>query len=531
MKNISLLILISILICSLVGCNKNSENKFEDLSENKGVSQQGNSDIENEEITNISGEVISIDKEIAVDTETSGKYNWILKDYVFEDSDKKIIGYDKLHRNELCKYSKDELEIGKNEIFARYGYDFDSESLERYFLSKSWYEKIDGKKITFAELNTYEQENVKAIDEYIKLLKEVENCKDINTVMVPDLVVDETLINAEILIDTDETVYVDVWEDTSKKYVKFSDDYVLDEKWDENLHHKYFENQKELLPKKIYLMNENANCYYEYNGQIYYIPVEKCETPEEERIEYREHDLVVYKKNDIAKIWNLEIQMYEKYDFDDDEYFESMNLLYISDLKYKNIDKVYEIDLDGDINTIELSIPCYYLDPGDGIELTSLVAMKDGDKTSIVSGVDYFLCGNIGNYRNVFYSNGFSRGLPFNMFIEECYLVKYYIYDKEEGFITVNRLANGDKWNENIEKMNSYQLTLSEDITFYKANNELRGEEYAYTTWPSLDGETLERVLPKGTKVRLVTILDWATNSIIETEDGIRYKIVSYAGM
>lgn len=528
MKKIPLLILISILICFLVGCNKNRENEFGDILENEELVQQGN-----EEISNSSGEANSVDKEIIIDTETNGKYENIFKEYIFEDSDKKIIGYDKLYRNELCKYSKDELEIGKNEIFARYGYDFDSEALEKYFLSKSWYEKIDGKKVTFEQLNTYEQENVKAIDEYIKLLKEVENCKDINTVMVPDLVVDETLIDAEILIDTEKKEHVDVWSDESNKYVKISDEYVLDEKWDENLHHKYYKNNKEILPKKIYLMNENANNYYEYNGEIYYIPVEKCNTPEEERIEYREHGLVVYKKDDIAKVWDIEKQVYDRVDSEDDEYYVCMDSLYISDLKYKNIDKVYEIDLDGDINTVELSIPYYYLDPGDGIELTSFIATKNGEKTSTIGGVDYFLCGNIGNYRNVFYSKGFSRGLPLNMFIEECYLVRYYIYDKEDGFITVNRFANGDEWNENLEKMNSYELTLSEDITLYKEKNESEDEKCDYTTWGySLDDESLESlILPKGTKVRLVNILDWATNSIIETEDGTRYKIASYAAM
>ena len=526
MKKILLIMLVSVLICGLVGCNKNSEKEFEDMSKNEGTVQQGNIDIEKDEITNISGESIDFDKEIAIDMETNGKYENISNDYVFEDSDKKIIIYD----TELYKYSKDELEIGKNEIFARYGYDFDSESLEKYFESKSWYKKIDGKKITFAELNTYEQKNVKYIDEYIKLLKEVENCKDINTVVVPDLTVDETLINAEILIDTDKTEYVDVWTDESNKYVKISDDYVLDEKWNKELHHKYFKNSKELLPKKIYLMDENIRCYYEYENEIYYIPVEKCETPEEERIEYREHGLVVYKMNDIAKVWDLEIQMYDKYDREDDEDFVGMDLLYISNLQNKSEHKVYEIDLDGNINTVELSIPYYYLDPGDGIELTSVIAAKNGDNTSIISGVDYFLCGNIGNYRNVFYSNGFSRGSSLNGFIEECYLVKYYIYDKEDGFIAVNRFANGDKWNENLEKMNSYELTLSRDITFYKGKNESEDEKYDYTTtWPYSSAD--EVILPKGTKVRLVKILDWTTNSIIETEDGTRYEIASYAGM
>lgn len=506
MKKIYVILLSVILVFCIAGCNKNSE----DLSKNKNEIQH----VEND---NVSDEII-VDTEIEIN-ETDKIF---VEEYIFKDSDKKQVRYD----YELFNYSKDELELGKNEIFARYGYDFDSENLEKYFLSKSWYEKIEGKKITFDELNTYEQENVKDIDEYIKLLKEVENCKDINTVVVPDLVIDDTLIDAEILIDTDEIEYVELWTDESNKYVKLSEDYVLDEKWDESLHHKYFENQKELLPKKIYLMNENVNCYYEYNGEMYYIPIEKCEKPEEERIEYRDHSLVVYRNSNLAKIWNLETKLY-----DDREDFCCMESLYINDLKYKQIDRVYEIDLDGDINTVEISIPCYYFDPGDGIELTSFVAMKNGDEASIASGVDYFLCGNIGNYRNVFYSKGFSRGWPINMSINECFLVKYYIYDKEEGFITVNRLANGDKWNENLEKMNSYELTLSEEHTFYKSEGEIEGEKFEYKGYFVDEKEPEKIILPEGTKIRLIKLLDWATNSIIETEDGTRYYIGSLAGM
>lgn len=503
MKKIALIVLTSILLCNLVGCSENV-------------------DIENEKITNVSGEVIG--EEVIIDVEKNGKYENISQDYVFEDSDK-IIVYD------LYKYSKDELEIGKNEIFARYGYDFDSESLEEYFNSKPWYEKKEGKKIAFAELNACEQTNVKYIDEYIKLLKEVENCKDINTVEVPDLVVDETLIDAEILTDTDEDVLGERLLDyvPGKKYVKISDDYVLDEKWDENLGNKYYKNSREILPKKLYLMKENANanCYYKYNGEIYYIPVEICETPEEERLEYRDYGLVVYRNSNIAKIWDLEAELR-------DCYYDGTVLedLYISDLKYKNyVDGVYEIDLDGDINTIEIAIPSFDSDPGGAYAkiTTCLIAMKNGDKTSIVSGPEGFLCGNIGNYRNVFYSAGFLRGLPLNEFIEECYLVKYYIYDKEEGFITVNRFANGDKWGEDREKMNSYELTLNQDITFYKQESEF---ELEYMWHTGATGDAVEsKILPKGTKVRLVSILDWTTNSIVETEDGTEYIIASYAGM
>ena len=66
----------------------------------------------------------------------------------------------------LSKYSKKELRLIRNEIFARYGYVFKSEDLKTYFNAKDWYvpkrENVDDM------LTEREKKN-------IILLKEVEN--------------------------------------------------------------------------------------------------------------------------------------------------------------------------------------------------------------------------------------------------------------------------------------------------------------------------------------------------------------------
>ncbi len=72
---------------------------------------------------------------------------------------------------DLSNMSVDELELAKNEIFARYGYDFSVKTFADYFANKSWYKKIDGKKVSVSELNTIEQKNVAYIDKYITLKK------------------------------------------------------------------------------------------------------------------------------------------------------------------------------------------------------------------------------------------------------------------------------------------------------------------------------------------------------------------------
>ena len=51
-----------------------------------------------------------------------------------------------------------------------------------------------------------------------------------------------------------------------------------------------------------------------------------------------------------------------------------------------------------------------------------------------------------------------------------------------------------------------------------------------YTTWGQ--NETAEKViLPKGTKIHVLKILDSTGNSIVETLDGTTYMIASFAGM
>ena len=85
-------------------------------------------------------------------------------EYIFANSDKEL-----LREEEVKKLSKENLELAKNEIFARYGYDFSSKSLQEYFGNLSWYKKIEGKKISVTELNEIEQQNVVLLDKYIQI--------------------------------------------------------------------------------------------------------------------------------------------------------------------------------------------------------------------------------------------------------------------------------------------------------------------------------------------------------------------------
>lgn len=60
---------------------------------------------------------------------------YLAREYIFPDSDKKYLSED-----EVRSVTADELFIGRNEIFARHGYIFTDEGLQEHFTNTSWYE-------------------------------------------------------------------------------------------------------------------------------------------------------------------------------------------------------------------------------------------------------------------------------------------------------------------------------------------------------------------------------------------------------
>lgn len=55
-------------------------------------------------------------------------------EYILPESNKKVLG-----EEDIANLSKEQLRLARNEIYARHGYVFKSEDLQKYFSSKSWY--------------------------------------------------------------------------------------------------------------------------------------------------------------------------------------------------------------------------------------------------------------------------------------------------------------------------------------------------------------------------------------------------------
>lgn len=100
--------------------------------------------------------------------------------YLFENSSSI-----KIDNTELSSLTIEELDIAKNEIFARHGHDFSSKTLREYFKEKKWYNAIEGKRVTVSELNKIEQENVTLIDLEINKRKNI--LKEKNVIILKEI--------------------------------------------------------------------------------------------------------------------------------------------------------------------------------------------------------------------------------------------------------------------------------------------------------------------------------------------------------
>ena len=92
------------------------------------------------------------------------------RDYIFPDSDSRY-----LTDEDLAGYSSDQLELAKNEIYARHGRKFVTQRIADYFNNKSWYKGTEDPE-TFDDnqwdiFNEYEVANISRIADTEKLLR------------------------------------------------------------------------------------------------------------------------------------------------------------------------------------------------------------------------------------------------------------------------------------------------------------------------------------------------------------------------
>lgn len=140
------IIFIIILIIIISGCSTKTGNKSVTNTDNT-VNPSGSVDNGDQAATNAINPEFSLGK----------------GDYIIPDSDKR-----KLTENDLQGLSKQNIDLARNEIYARHGYIFKTALYKNYFEKKSWYKPdMNFSESIFSEIEKY---NVKFILDYVNLL-------------------------------------------------------------------------------------------------------------------------------------------------------------------------------------------------------------------------------------------------------------------------------------------------------------------------------------------------------------------------
>jgi uncharacterized membrane protein YvbJ len=142
---IALLLVISVTNLMVRGFNKPEPN--ENVAATKTIDQSKDKSVENKSESSHDNH--------SPEEKRNESTNLSSSDHILPDSDKRVIS-----EEDMANLSKGQLRLARNEIYARHGYVFKSEDLQKYFSSKSWYNADP----SYGDsLNEVEKENVELL--------------------------------------------------------------------------------------------------------------------------------------------------------------------------------------------------------------------------------------------------------------------------------------------------------------------------------------------------------------------------------
>ena len=327
------------------------------------------------------------------------------------------------------------------------------------------------------------------------------------------------------IVYSDQTA--DFVKDDNGKYVSFSDSPFVQFAD----HNRLFNLDKEIIPKKLYLTDDSINAFYDYKGEVYYIPVEKVDDKEQERIEYRDYNFIVMRNSGKISFNGKDIAVDYTYSNDgliDEEVDILFDAYYSIDPKVEVLYKVYETDLDNDEKTKEIY---YYafgkIDNKSVLTHTFLKSLSNGSVSKFILPAD--VASNYSNYDNIFLIRQDNR-ISITNISKEYLPLSYYIYAKdpafgEQGFEKVFKLANGKSYDALVGET----ITLNKDYSIAdyeidgKYNKSVSGDSIELIKYVFSYEEKIEDKLPEGTKLTIKEILNAGENAILEDENGVKY--------
>ena len=216
----------------------------------------------------------------------------------------------------------------------------------------------------------------------------------------------------------------------------------------------------------------------------------------------------------------------------------------------QNFTHIYQVDFDDDSNSLEF---IYTSGITDHVQITATLPYYSivtyNDNKGIKNYNQQMLWfNNILNYKNVFYGyDAFESNQSVDnlLMIKEQLVTGYYIFDKEQGLIHVNRFANGEKHDEaGFKKLSEIALTLDgQHIVKKGINGENRIDafpmydiEYLYDENGNIveneDGtykvNPNSKKIEDGTKIFVSYITEDGYSFTFKTEDGTEFILNYY---
>jgi len=446
----------------------------------------------------------------------------------------------------LSYLTDSELEIALNELFAVHGHDFDTQRLEDYFIQKSWYKKIDGKKVAAAELTKDEQDLLTKIQNEIALRK---TYKDVNTLTQPNVTNISNYVAAKVYTDQN-----------NEKYVKIYDDFEKTTNVKDNISNI---SKVLLIPSKVYTMDTTKKYYFKYNDEVYIVPTVKVYSANEEKITLLEPGIEIYKGGNLVINGKIYENFFEVFDFEyiDGEHPDNLFDYLLSYTPESGSFVGYKYNFDNDVNTNEYLFDIF----GTGFEAGStyfegkekyIYLDKDGKEISIFQSDEILYNYDLDYYSNLFvrkpgwfddlgegYQPTFYGLTMLSEYVKERFVDAYYIFIPNQGFVLVNRTLDGNKID-----MSKYLFTIQSDINLYALERYPNEMEYSNYLTEGIDVSKYDKIwysfneqwededrnenapsitIKEGTKVKVAYAEGW-WHIVFENEAGNEAYIIHF---
>lgn len=204
MKKLLLIFIITVVV--ITGCNtdKKSIGTKAENTDNKTV-------VKMESIKKSENSNIGVKEKEIISEETSIEYK---NDYFFPDSDKVKLTFDDIYNIHFKN-----IDLVRNEIYARRGYVFKSKRFSNYFSEKGWYSPRED--FTTAELTPTEMYN-------IKLISYFENLDEMNEEAInKSKITDSEAIQKIDIYDSNKEIYVDLNGDGVEEKILYKNDFCM----------------------------------------------------------------------------------------------------------------------------------------------------------------------------------------------------------------------------------------------------------------------------------------------------------------